>query len=458
MYADGSSVTCSVSSPVTEGNVVWTCTGWTGSGSVPSSGSGSSVNFTISQDSSVTWNWQILLWNLTVSSAHGSPSPAVGNHVYNNNDSVTCSVYSPVVEDGVSYTCTGWVGSGSVPSSGSGVSMTFSITQSSSITWNWIVTPPIQWNLGIVSAHGSPSPGVGDHSYDNGSSVTCSVVSPVVEGGVSYTCTGWEGTGSVPSSGSDASTTFNITENSTITWNWIVTPSVQWNLAVSSAHDSPIPSVGDHPYGDGSSVTCSVTSPVTEAGQVWTCTGWVGSGSAQSSGNGSSVTFTMTQNSTITWNWRVQERPTIGSCDITGLQKDAFNLDETVYVAGTGYEPNQTYNIYVVNDTSWVDGMTIPARVQGTATSVSSDSSGNISPTAVWNESLTPGEYDILVDFNGNGKYDAGVDVLYNNKIITASGYFLIPEYVFGTILGLAGCFAALGAFRMYKRKRHQNT
>jgi hypothetical protein len=458
LYDEGDSVTCSVTSPVTEGDVAYVCTGWTGTGSVPSNGSDSSVTFTISQDSSITWNWQIVLWNLTVSSDHGSPSPAVGDHPYNDSASITCSVSSPVDEAGVSYTCTGWVGSGSVPSSGSGVSVTFSITQNSSITWSWVVTPPVQWNLGVVSAHGSPSPGVGDRFYDDGSSVTCSVLSPVVEGGVSYTCTGWVGTGSVPSSGSDTSTTFTITENSTITWNWVATPLAQWNLTVSSAHDSPSPSVGDNPYDDGSSVTCSVTSPVTEAGQVWTCTGWVGSGSVPSSGSGSFVTFTITENSTITWNWQVQERPTIGSCDITGVQKDVFNSDETVFVTGTGYQPNQTYNIYVLNETAWVNSMTIPARIQGTATSLSSDSSGNIKPTALWSKPLTPGKYDILVDFNGNGKYDAGVDALYISQITAASGYLFIPEYVFGTILGLAGCFAALGVFRMYKRKRDQNT
>jgi hypothetical protein len=458
LYDDGDSVTCSVLSPVFEFGVAYVCTGWTGAGSVPSSGSGSSVTFTISQDSSITWNWQIVLWNLTVSSAHGNPIPAVGDHLYNASASVTCSVSSPVVEAGVSYTCTGWVGSGSVPSSGSGVSVTFSITQNSSIAWSWVVTPPVQWSLGVVSAHGSPSPAVGDHFYDDGSSVTCNIVNPVVEAGVSYTCTGWVGTGSVPSNGSGTSTTFTITENSTIIWSWVVSSPVLWNLTVSSAHDSPSPGVGDNPYDNGSSVTCSVTSPLTEAGQVWTCKGWVGTGSVPSSGSGSSVTFTITENSTITWNWQVQERPTIGSCDGTGVQKDVFNSDETAYVTGTGYEPNQTYNIYVVNDTAWVDGMTIPARIQGTATSVSSNSSGNINPTAVWSTPLTPGKYDILVDFNGNGKYDAGVDALFISQITAASGYFFIPEYVFGTILGLAGCFAALGVFRMYKRKRHQNT
>jgi hypothetical protein len=56
-YNSGTSITASVPSSVTEGNTVWTCTGWTGTGSV-SSGNGTSTTFTINQDSSITWNWQ----------------------------------------------------------------------------------------------------------------------------------------------------------------------------------------------------------------------------------------------------------------------------------------------------------------------------------------------------------------------------------------------------------------
>jgi hypothetical protein len=534
-YDQGDNVTCSVASPVTENGVTYVCTGWSGAGSVPSTGSGTFVSFTILRDSSITWNWQVVRWKLTVVSAHGNPSPAVGDYFYNDKVSVTCNVSSPVVEVGVSYTCTGWLGTGSVPSNGSGVSVTFSITQKSSVTWNWVVTSSVQWKLTVVSAHGNPDPAVGDHLYTDGASVPCSVASPVVEAGVSYTCIGWNGAGFVPSSGSDISVTFTITENSSITWNWVVTSNVR-TLVVTSAHGSPSPSVGDHPYNDGSPLTCSVTSPVTEAGQVWTCTSWVGTGSVPSNGGGTSTTFTITENSSITWNWVVtssvqwtltvlsahgspspavgdhlynnsssvvcsvtspvveagvsytctgwtrtstramssgsgtsttftitenstitwnwQETPTIGSCDNTGVQENVFTSDETVYVTGAGYAKNQTFSIYVVYETTWVDGMALPERVQGTATSVSSDSSGNIHTTIVWNGPLTSGNYDILVDVNGNGKYNAQVDAFYSIQIVTLAESFLMPEYIFGTILGLAGCFAALGAFRIYKRRR----
>ncbi len=45
----------------------YVCTGWTGTGSVPSSGSGTSVSFTLNEASTVTWNWktQYLLTVLT---------------------------------------------------------------------------------------------------------------------------------------------------------------------------------------------------------------------------------------------------------------------------------------------------------------------------------------------------------------------------------------------------------
>lgn len=81
--------------------------------------------------------------------------------------------------------------------------------------------PPEEYSLTVISAYGSPSPSVGSHDYDSGESVTCSVSSPVTVDDTVWTCTGWTGTGSVPSSGSGLSTTFSITQDSTITWNWV---------------------------------------------------------------------------------------------------------------------------------------------------------------------------------------------------------------------------------------------
>jgi len=142
----------------------------------------------------------------------------------------------------------------------------------------------------------------------------------------------------------------------------------------------------------------------------------------------------------------------IESCDVNGVKKDSFVPSDIVYVKGSGYAPSTAYDLYIVEDkATWTTGDSL-VRVPGTATTITSDGSGNVPPTTVWNPGLTPGKYDIVVDTNGNGKYDDG-EPLDNNDIVQTAGFLVIPEYLLGAIMGLAGCFAAFGVFRISKRK-----
>jgi len=173
----------------------------------------------------------------------------------------------------------------------------------------------IQYYLTVSSARDSPTPVSG--WFDSGLSITESVTSPFSGGtGIQYVCTGWAGSGSVPSSGSISSVTFTINAASTITWGW----KTQYYLTVSSAYDSPTPVSG---WFDSSSITASVTSPTAgSAGTQYVCIGWTGTGSVPSSGGSSTVTFTITAPSSITWNWKTQYQVTfaqsgVGS-DFTG--------------------------------------------------------------------------------------------------------------------------------------------
>jgi hypothetical protein len=73
---------------------------------------------------------------LTVVSAYGSPTPTTGT--YSPGTSITASVTSPVAGPaGTQYVCTGWTGMGDVPATGTVNTVIFTITQDSSITWNW---------------------------------------------------------------------------------------------------------------------------------------------------------------------------------------------------------------------------------------------------------------------------------------------------------------------------------
>jgi hypothetical protein len=74
---------------------------------------------------------------LTVISAYGSPDPS-GTTSHTPGTSVTASVASPVGgPPGPWYVCTGWTGTGDVPASGTGTTVTFTITKDSTLTWNW---------------------------------------------------------------------------------------------------------------------------------------------------------------------------------------------------------------------------------------------------------------------------------------------------------------------------------
>jgi hypothetical protein len=135
-FDSGTNITESVTSPASGGTgVQYVCTGWNGTGSVPASGAASSVTFAIDANSTITWNWKTQYY-LTVTSAYDSPSPSSG--WFDSGTDITESVTSPTFGgSGTQYVCTGWSGSGSVPASGTASSVTFTISASSSIAWNW---------------------------------------------------------------------------------------------------------------------------------------------------------------------------------------------------------------------------------------------------------------------------------------------------------------------------------
>lgn len=138
----------------------------------------------------------------------------------------------------------------------------------------------------------------------------------------------------------------------------------------------------------------------------------------------------------------------IESSDIAGNKQDTFGVGDSVYVYGSGYATDTTYDLYVVNDTTWTDGMSIPTRVLGTTTSVTTDVSGNIPiGTQIWASSVI-GSYDIVVDVNGNEKYDSNIDALDN--MYCDVGFETIPE--FSTIA--IPVAAILGLLFLFSRKR----
>ena len=89
---------------------------------------------------------------------------------------------------------------------------------------------------GWPDAHGSPEPwGYGTNRVYKYDIITNTITSPADEvNGTRYVCTGWGTSGAVISTGTGPSVSFQLTTNSTITWNW----KTQHYLGLSIAHGS----------------------------------------------------------------------------------------------------------------------------------------------------------------------------------------------------------------------------
>jgi len=299
-WFDTGSISASVSSPVSGGTgTQYACTGWTGSGSVPATGSSCSTSFTINAPSSITWNWKTQYY-LTVNSAYGSPNP--NSNWFDAGTPMVASVSSPVSGGtGTRYVCTGWTGSGSVPSSGSTCSTNFNMNAPSGITWNW----KTQYQLTItLDGHGTTTPLSGAW-YDSGRSIIVTISSDGTNSSnTRYLISTITGSGGGSYSGS--SNPFTVTMNAPITESvaWMTQYTLTVNL---NGHGTSGPSSGNW-YNSAASVQVTIGGDTSSnsSNTRYVYNGAAGSGSG--SFTGSANPFTVTMNAPITESivWQTQ--------------------------------------------------------------------------------------------------------------------------------------------------------
>jgi uncharacterized repeat protein (TIGR02543 family) len=159
-----------------------------------------SGSITVSASGSVAGNYKTQYY-LNVASPYDSPTPTSG--WFDSGTPITASVTSPVSgPTGTRYVCTGWTGTGSVPASGTGTTVSFTINAPSSITWNWktqylltVVTDPSGLSPQPTRNPAGESGPANGWWYDSGTSVT--LTAQAVSG---YTFDYWDVDG--PSKGS----------------------------------------------------------------------------------------------------------------------------------------------------------------------------------------------------------------------------------------------------------------
>ena len=308
LYAWRSSVTCTDASTITEGGISWQNTGWTGTGSIPALGTTNSTTvITLTNvSSSISWHWaqqsSFAIANLVATQRVGTKLVDITYDVVS--DLSASAPISLVVElSGTPLSASslsGDVGAGVLPGVGKAIAwdagidwnqnaaeLTFFVRHSVQTQFvssgNAFVDTRDYYTLTVVSAHGTPVPSTGTHSYVAGAVVTNSLSgSPLVLGGVTQRfCSGWSLAGNDPASGPGTNFVATITNIATLTWLW------QTNVLL-SADAWPHGSVtGSGWYALGGSVT--ITAVPTAGFQF---TGWLGDVPAGQTGS-NPLTITM---------------------------------------------------------------------------------------------------------------------------------------------------------------------
>jgi parallel beta-helix repeat protein len=241
---------------------------------------------------------QVLPVPLVVSSLWGTVVPPRGTSAFSYGSNVYCSVLDSPVPNGVTtqYCCTGWRGTGSVPTNGTSTNVAIVLTNSSSIVWNWqtqyLFTATAGLNGDVIATNGW---------YDQGSNV---VAFAVASNGYHFAF--WSN--DVPVSGQTSNpVTLSMSQARSITAIFEANMNL-YALVVTSPFGIVTPNRGTNYFTYGSNVECAVLdSPVAGgAGTQYVGKGWTGTGSVPAAGTNTNVVVTLVGDSSLTWNWKTQ--------------------------------------------------------------------------------------------------------------------------------------------------------
>jgi parallel beta-helix repeat protein len=292
--------------PYVDVNTKYVCTGYTGTGSCPSS-SGSSVTFTIDTNSSITWNWmgQFKLFTEVEPAGWGTVTVSPVQDWYDEGSSVQLTA----IPSAEIRTFEKWTGD----LTGFENPLTITMDGTKRITANFI---PNLRALVVTSPYGSPNPPVGTSLFEYSSSVTVSCGPNPYAGpaGTQYVCTGWtDGSGDIPATGSASSYgPFTITQNCVITWTW--NTQYQLTTAVNPAGSGTVTPASGSWHDAGAVISCTASLNV-----GWRWLEW--SGDLTSTENPKSLTMDSPKSVTANFVWppvaNFTATPTVGIAPLT---------------------------------------------------------------------------------------------------------------------------------------------
>ena len=273
------------------------CRGWTGTGSAPASGTGTTVRFEIREDSSVTWLWGSE-YRLKVAGGEGG-SVERGETWHPESAEVTRTA---TPDDGFQFAR--WTGDVAADREQDNP-VTLLMDRPRSIAA--VFARGAYTITARAGEHGKiqPSGNVKVPAGDRASfSITAAPGYHIASVAVDGQPAGDFGQG-------DTSFKYAFTAVAEPHTLEAAFARDQSRLTVKSEHGTPSPPTGTHAIEAGTAVEAGLEQAVVEAGQDGArlvCRGWKGAGDVPSKGTGTTARFTITRDSTLTWLWGTEYR------------------------------------------------------------------------------------------------------------------------------------------------------
>jgi NOL1/NOP2/fmu family ribosome biogenesis protein len=285
----GTVLSCAVTNSPAPGGAgtQYVCQGWTLTGNEPASGATTNFTLTLTNNATLTWNWQTEYQLTTATNGSGSVTAADGWYASGSNVTLTAT-------QSANWHFVWWTGDTGGCAVVDNV-VTAAMTQARSITAVFSIDTK---TLSVVSAAGGQDPATLTTNY--GTVLSCAVTNSPAPGGVGtqYVCQGWTMTGNEPAGGATTNFTLTLTNNATLTWNW----QTEYQLTTATNGSGSV-TAADGWYASGSNVTLTATQSAN-----WHFVWWTGdTGGCAVVDN--VVTAAMTQARSITANFAVTLAP-----------------------------------------------------------------------------------------------------------------------------------------------------
>ena len=148
--------------------------------------------------------------------------------------------------------------------------------------------------------------------------------------------------------------------------------------------------------------------------------------------------------------------PSGDATDPAGGVQEVYNTGETVHATGSGFAPNGSVDIYIVDDYAWIGGEKITGyNVYASLKGVPTNATGSIAPTEIWPNPI-PGEYDMVFDANQNEYYDIGVDVVDHpaHPGFTVEGQVQVPALTPIGLIALVGLLTIIATSTILSKRK----